>query len=138
MTRLGFLYCDFQEVFMKIIHSNDAPAAVGPYSQAIDCGDYIFLSGQLGLDPKTGALAGADVGAQAKQACENIKAILSAAELGFGHVVKTTCYLADMADFAAFNEVYAAYFISLPARSCVAVKSLPKGGVCEIEVIAKK
>ena len=73
---------------MKTIHSNDAPAAVGPYSQAIDCGDYIFLSGQLGLDPKTGALAGADVGAQAKQACENIKAILTAAGLGFEHVVK--------------------------------------------------
>lgn len=123
---------------MKIVHSEHAPAAVGPYSQAIDCGDYIFLSGQLGLNPRTGELAGADVGTQAKQACENIKAVLAAAGLDFGHVVKTTCYLADMADFAAFNEVYAAYFISLPARSCVAVKSLPKGGACEIEVLAKK
>ena len=123
---------------MKIVHSEHAPAAVGPYSQAIDCGDYIFLSGQLGLNPRTGELAGADVGTQAKQACENIKAILAAAGLDFEHVVKTTCYLADMADFAAFNEVYAAYFISLPARSCVAVKSLPKGGACEIEVLAKK
>lgn len=92
---------------MKIVHSEHAPAAVGPYSQAIDCGDYIFLSGQLGLNPRTGELAGADVGTQAKQACENIKAVLAAAGLDFGHVVKTTCYLADMADFAAFNEVYA-------------------------------
>lgn len=123
---------------MKIIHSENAPCAVGPYSQAIDCGEYLFLSGQLGLDPMTGTLAGSDVAAQAQQACENIKAILTASGLGFEHVVKTTCFLADMADFAAFNAVYAEYFISLPARSCVAVKSLPKGGICEIEVIAKK
>jgi len=125
-------------IFMKIIHSENAPCAIGPYSQAIECGEYVFLSGQLGVVPETGTLAGTDVSVQAKQACENIKAILTAAGLGFEHVVKTTCYLADMADFAAFNAVYAAYFISLPARSCVAVKSLPKGGACEIEVIAKK
>lgn len=123
---------------MKKISSEKAPAAVGPYSQAVFCGDVLFTSGQLGLDPVTGAFAGEDITAQARQSCENIGAILAAAGLGFEDVVKTTCFLADMGDFAAFNAVYADYFVSLPARSCVAVKTLPKGGLCEIEVIAKK
>ena len=123
---------------MKKISTTKAPAAVGPYSQAIDCGDFLFASGQLGLDPETGALAGDDVAAQARQACENVKAVLEAAGLGFENVVKTTCFLADIADFAAFNAVYAEYFVSLPARSCVAAKDLPKGGLCEIEIIAKR
>lgn len=123
---------------MKKVSSDKAPAAIGPYSQAVDCGEYVFLSGQLGLNPETGALAGTDISVQARQACENIKAVLAAAGLGFEQVVKTTCYLADLADFAAFNAVYAEYFVSLPARSCVAVKDLPKGGACEIEVIAKR
>lgn len=123
---------------MKKIYSEQAPAAVGPYSQAIECGEFLFLSGQLGLDPSTGLMAGDHVSVQTRQACENIGAVLAAAGLGFEHVVKTTCFLADMADFAAFNTVYAEYFKSLPARSCVAVRALPKGGLCEIEVIAKK
>ncbi len=123
---------------MKKICSEQAPAAVGPYSQAIECGDFLFLSGQLGLDSSTGLMAGDHVSIQTRQACENIGAVLAAAGLGFEHVVKTTCFLADMADFAAFNTVYSEYFKSLPARSCVAVRDLPKGGLCEIEVIAKK
>lgn len=123
---------------MKKISTTKAPAAVGPYSQAIDCGDFLFASGQLGLDPETGALASDDVAAQARQACENVKAVLEAAGMGFENVVKTTCFLADIADFAAFNAVYAEYFVSLPARSCVAARDLPKGGLCEIEIIAKR
>ncbi len=123
---------------MKKISTTKAPAAVGPYSQAIDCGEYLFTSGQIGLDPATGAFAGDDVVTQAKQVCENLKAVLAEAGMGFEHVVKTTCFLADIADFAAFNAVYAEYFISLPARSCVAAKDLPKGALCEVEVIAKR
>ena len=123
---------------MKKVVSEKAPAAIGPYSQAMDCGDFIFLSGQLGIDPASGVLAKGGITAEAKQACENIKAILEAAGLDFANVVKTTCFLSDMADFAAFNAVYADYFVSLPARSCVAVKNLPKGGLCEIEVIAQR
>ena len=120
---------------MKKICSEQAPAAVGPYSQAIECGDFLFLSGQLGLDPSTGLMAGDHVSIQTRQACENIGAVLAAAGLGFEHVVKTTCFLADMADFAAFNTVYSEYFKSLPARSCVAVAALPKDGKVEIECI---
>ena len=122
----------------KVIATENAPKAVGPYSQAIECGEFLILSGQLGLDPSTGLMAGDHVSVQTRQACENIGAVLAAAGLGFEHVVKTTCFLADMADFAAFNTVYSEYFKSLPARSCVAVRALPKGGLCEIEVIAKK
>lgn len=123
---------------MEIIVTKKAPAAIGPYSQAAACGGFLFLSGQLGIDPKTGALAGDTVADEARQACENVGAILAAAGLGFENVVKTTCYLVDMTDFAAFNAVYAEYFKSLPARSCVAVQALPKGGRCEIEVVAGK
>ncbi len=123
---------------MKKISTTNAPAAIGPYSQAIDCGDILFASGQLGVVPATGAFAGDDVTAQAKQACENVGAVLAAAGLTFDNVVKTTCFLADIADFAAFNAVYAEYFTNKPARSCVAAKDLPKGGLCEIEVIAKR
>lgn len=123
---------------MEIITTEKAPAAIGPYSQAVACGGFLFLSGQLGIDPKTGGLADGTVADEARQACENIGAILREAGLGFENVVKTTCYLVDMADFAAFNAVYAEYFKSLPARSCVAVQALPKGGRCEIEVVAGK
>lgn len=123
---------------MKAIHSADAPAAIGPYSQAIDAGDFLYLSGQLGLDPATGKLAGEDVAAQAEQAVKNISAVLAAAGATLEDVVKTTCFLTDMADFAAFNAVYAAHFTGKPARSCVAVAALPAGGRCELEVIARK
>ena len=121
---------------MKIIHSENAPKAIGPYSQAIRAGEFLYLSGQLGMNPETGKLAGDTVALQAEQACKNIEAILSAAGLSMDNVIKTTCFLADMADFAAFNEVYAKHFVIKPARSCVAVKALPAGGLCEIETIA--
>ncbi len=122
----------------KIISTSNAPAAIGPYSQAIDLGDILFASGQLGVVPATGEFAGDDITAQAKQACENVAAVLAAAGLSFDNVVKTTCFLADIKDFAAFNAVYAEYFVSKPARSCVAARDLPKGGLCEIEIIAKR
>ena len=101
-------------------------------------GDMLFTSGQIGLDPATGAFAGDDVVTQAKQVCENLKAVLAEAGMTFDNVIKTTCFLADIADFAAFNAVYADYFVSLPARSCVSAKDLPKGALCEVEVIAAK
>ena len=123
---------------MKKISTEKAPAAVGPYSQAMMYGDILFTSGQIGLDPATGAFAGDDIVTQAKQVCENLKAVLAAAEMTFENVIKTTCFLAEIADFAAFNAVYADYFVSMPARSCVAAKDLPKGALCEIEVIAAK
>ena len=123
---------------MKKISTERAPAAVGPYSQAMMYGDILFTSGQIGLDPATGAFAGDDVVTQAKQVCENLKAVLAAADMTFENVIKTTCFLAEIADFAAFNAVYADYFVSMPARSCVAAKDLPKGALCEIEVIAAK
>ncbi len=123
---------------MKKISTEKAPAAVGPYSQAMMYGDILFTSGQIGLDPATGAFAGDDVVTQAKQVCENLKAVLEAADMTFENVIKTTCFLAEIADFAAFNAVYADYFVSMPARSCVAAKDLPKGALCEIEVIAAK
>ena len=122
---------------MKKISTTNAPAAVGPYSQAMQCGDFLFTSGQIGLDPATGAFAGDDVVTQAKQVCENLKAVLAEAGMGFENVVKTTCFLADIADFAAFNEVYGKYFTGKPARSCVAAKALPKGALVEVEVIAE-
>ncbi|MDY6084620.1 MAG: RidA family protein [Dialister sp.] len=121
---------------MKAIHTKHAPAAIGPYSQAIAAGDFIFLSGQLGIDPETGALAENGVTAQAEQACKNIAAILKKAGLSMDAVVKTTCFLATMDDFNAFNDVYAKHFTSKPARSCFAVAALPKDGLCEIEVMA--
>ena len=114
-----------------------APAAIGPYSQAIEIGGMLFASGQIPVDPATGEVP-EGITAQAEQSCKNVGAILAEAGLGYENVVKTTCFLADMADFAAFNEVYAKYFTGKPARSCVAVKGIPKGVLCEIEVIAAK
>ena len=121
----------------KVICSEHAPAAIGPYSPGIQTGNMVFLSGQLGIDPATGKLP-EGVEAQAKQSLANVEALLTAAGATFADVVKTTVYLADIADFAAFNEVYARYFTSKPARSCVAVRELPKGVLCEIEAIALK
>ena len=120
----------------QIISTPAAPAAIGPYSQAIQAGGLLFLSGTMPIDPATGALAEPQIAAPAEQVMKNIGAVLQAAGCTFEDVVKTTCFLADMADFAAFNEIYARYFTGKPARSCVAVKSLPKGALVEVEVIA--
>ncbi len=120
-----------------IIATNEAPGAIGPYSQGMIVGDFVYTSGQIPVDPASGAIP-EGIAAQAEQSCRNVGAILNAAGVGFEQVFKTTCFLADMGDFAAFNEVYARYFISKPARSCVAVKELPKGVLCEIEAIAVK
>lgn len=120
-----------------VISTEKAPGAIGPYSQGWTAGDLVFTSGQIPVDPATGA-APEGIAAQAEQSCKNVGAILEAAGTNFEGVVKTTCFLADMGDFAAFNEVYAKYFTSKPARSCVAVKTLPKGLLCEIEAIAVK
>lgn len=122
---------------MKIIHTNAAPAAVGPYSQAVVSGGMVYTAGQVALDPETGAMVGKDVVEQAHQVMKNLTAVLAAAGSGMDKAVKTTCFLADMDDFAAFNAVYAEYFPGKPARSCVAVKALPKGALCEVEVIAE-
>ena len=122
---------------MKTVYTENAPAAIGPYSQAWETGGLIFTSGQLPVDPATGAMP-QDIAAQAAQSCKNVLAILEAAGSGAEKVVKTTCFLAEISDFAAFNEVYASYFISKPARSCFAVKALPKGALCEIEAVAEK
>ena len=123
---------------MKTVFTPKAPAAIGPYSQAIGTGDFLFISGQTGLVPGTGEVSGNTVDAQAEQCCQNVQAILEANGMGFENVVKTTCFLADMADFSAFNAVYEKHFVSKPARSCVAVRELPKKLLCEIEVIAVK
>ena len=121
----------------KVIDTKAAPGAIGPYSQGFTFGDMIITSGQIPVDPATGA-APEGIAAQAEQSCKNVQAIVEAAGATMNDVVKTTCFLADMGDFAAFNEVYAKYFTSKPARSCVAVKALPKGLLCEIEAIAVK
>lgn len=122
---------------MKVISTETAPAAIGPYSQAIVTDGLVFASGQIPVDPATGAPAGDTIDTQAEQSCKNVAAILAAAGSDMTKVVKTTCFLADMADFAKFNEIYAKYFVSCPARSCVAAKALPKGVLCEIEAIAE-
>lgn len=122
---------------MNITDTKNAPAAIGPYSQAISVGNLLFTSGQIPLDPATGAVVGESVEQQAEQVMKNVGAILEANGIGFDRAVKTTCFLADMADFAVFNEVYGRYFTGKPARSCVAVKALPKGVLCEVEVIAE-
>lgn len=122
---------------MKVISTETAPAAIGPYSQAIVTNGLVFASGQIPVDPATGAPAGDTIDTQAEQSCKNVAAILAAAGSDMTRVVKTTCFLADMADFAKFNEIYAKYFVSCPARSCVAAKALPKGVLCEIEAIAE-
>ena len=118
------------------ISTPNAPAAIGPYSQAIKAGSMIYTSGQIPLDPATGAIVGTDITAQAEQVMKNLAAVLAAAGSSFDRVIKTTCFLSDIGDFAAFNEVYAKYITSAPARSCVAVKDLPKGALVEVEVIA--
>ncbi len=120
---------------MKVVSTDKAPAAIGPYSQGYITGGFVFVSGQTPVDPATGKFAD-DIAAQADQSCRNVGEILKAAGSGFDKVVKTTCFLADIKDFKAFNEVYAKYFISKPARSCVEAK-LPKGALCEIEAIAE-
>ena len=120
---------------MKIIHTDKAPAAIGPYSQGYIVNGVFTTSGQIPVDSATGVIP-EGIAAQAEQSCKNIGALLEAAGTSFEKVYKTTCFLAEMGDFAAFNEVYAKYFISKPARSCVAVKELPKGVLCEIEAIA--
>ena len=122
---------------MKVLETTKAPGAIGPYSQGYEINDLVFISGQIPVDPENGQIP-EGISAQAKQSCKNVGAILEAAGVGFENVFKTTCFLADMGDFAAFNEVYAHYFTSKPARSCVAVRELPKGVLCEIEAIATK
>ena len=122
---------------MNTVSTSVAPAAIGPYSQAIVSGNHVYCSGMMPIDPATGALVENTIEAQAEQVCKNIAALLEAAGTSIDKVIKTTCFLADMADFAAFNEVYAKYFVNKPARSCVAVKTLPKNCLCEIEAIAE-
>lgn len=122
---------------MTIISTPNAPAAIGPYSQGYEVNGLVYTSGQIPVDPVSGNIP-EGIAAQAEQSCRNVGAVLQAGGVGFEKVFKTTCFLADMADFAAFNEVYAKFFISKPARSCVVVKTLPKGVLCEIEAIAVK
>lgn len=122
---------------MEKVYTEKAPAAIGPYSQAIKAGNLVFTSGQIPINPATGNVEAVGIEAQTRQICENIGAVLAASGSSFEKVVKTVCFLADMNDFAAFNAVYAEYFISKPARSCVAVKALPKGVLAEVETIAE-
>ena len=122
---------------MKYISTDKAPAAIGPYSQGIIVNGLLYCSGQIPINPATGQVGGETIQEQTEQSCRNVGALLEAAGTSFDHVVKTTCFLADIADFAAFNAVYEKYFTSNPARSCVAVRDLPKGVLCEIEVIAE-
>ncbi len=122
---------------MQKIHTDNAPKAVGPYSQAIVTGGLVFTSGQIAIDPATNAVEANDITGQTEQVMKNLGAILEAAGSSFEKTVKTTCFLADMGDFATFNEIYGKYFTSLPARSCVAVKTLPKNVLVEVEVIAE-
>ncbi|WP_303787671.1 RidA family protein [Ruminococcus flavefaciens] len=119
------------------IHTEKAPAAVGPYSQAIVSNGMVYTSGQIAIDPVTNTVTGTTIEEQTEQIMRNLGAVLATAGSGFDKAVKTTCFLADMNDFAAFNEIYGRYFTSLPARSCVAVKTLPKGVLAEVEVIAE-
>ena len=121
---------------LKVISTEKAPAAIGPYSQAMVFGNLMISSGQIPIDPATGEIAGTTIQEQAEQVMKNIGAVLEEAGANYTDVMKTTCFLADMSDFAAFNEVYGKYFTGKPARSCVAVKTLPKNVLCEVEVIA--
>lgn len=121
---------------LKKVQTADAPAAIGPYSQAIVCGNIVFTSGQIPINPKSGNVEATTIEEQAKQVMQNLGAVLAAVGSSFEKAVKTTCFLADMGDFAAFNSVYAEYFTTKPARSCVAVKTLPKNVLVEVEVIA--
>ena len=122
---------------MKTIATTKAPAAIGPYSQGMEVNGFVFSSGQIPVNPETGGIP-EGIEAQARQRCVNVGEILKAAGIGYEQVIKTTCFLADMADFTAFNQVYEEFFVSKPARSCVAVKELPKGVLCEIEAIGVK
>lgn len=121
---------------MRKVSTDKAPAAIGPYSQAVIAGDFLYASGQIPMNPATGNVEAEGIAAQAEQAMINVGEILKAAGVTYDNVVKTTCFLADIADFGAFNEVYAKYFTQNPARSCVAVKDLPKAVLCEVEVVA--
>ena len=122
---------------MQSVHTEKAPAAIGPYSQAVRAGGLLCISGQIPIDPATGSLVEGGIAEQTEQICRNISAILEAAGSSPSRVVKTTCYLADICDFAAFNEVYARYFTGKPARACFAVKALPKGALAEVEAVAE-
>ncbi len=122
---------------MKTVSTDKAPAAIGPYSQAKICGDLVFTSGQIPVDPETSLIDGDTIEQQTHRACKNVAALLKAAGSDIENVIKTVCFLSDIADFAAFNAVYAQYFTSAPARSCVAVKDIPKGALVEIEAVAE-
>lgn len=122
---------------MEKVYTKNAPDAIGPYSQAMKVGNLVFTSGQIAINPATGAVEATDIAGQTEQVCKNLCAVLSEAGTSIDKVVKTTCFLSDMADFAAFNEVYGKYFVGKPARSCVAAKQLPKNVLCEVEVIAE-
>lgn len=123
---------------MNKIYTNNAPEAIGPYSQGVVCGNLIFTSGQIPINPESGNVEAVSIEEQAEQVCKNLKAVLEAAGATLEDVVKTTCYLYDMNDFAEFNAVYGKYFTTKPARSCIAVKSLPKGVLCEVEAVAER
>ena len=122
---------------MEYVATNNAPGAIGPYSQAVKVNGLLFTSGQIAINPATGAVEADTIQGQTEQVCKNVKAIVEAAGTSMDKVVTTVCFLADIADFAAFNEIYGNYFTSKPARSCVAVKDLPKGVLCEVEAIAE-
>ncbi len=123
---------------MNTIHTSNAPEAIGPYSQAIEVNGLIYTSGQIAINPASGNIEAADIAGQTRQVMENLTAVLKAAGSSADKAVKTVCFLADMKDFAEFNKIYGEYFTSKPARSCVAVKELPKGALVEVEVIAVK
>ncbi len=120
------------------VQTNSAPAAIGPYSQAVVVGNLVFTSGQIPLNPETGMIEGTNITEQTHRVCKNLKAVLEASGASLECAVKTVCFLSNMADFSAFNEVYAEYFKGKPARSCVAVKELPKGALVEVEAVAEK
>ena len=122
---------------MEKVYTKNAPEAIGPYSQAVKVGELVFTSGQIAINPVTGNVEATDIIGQTEQVCKNLCAVLAEAGTSIEKTVKTTCFLADMADFAAFNEVYGKYFVGKPARSCVAVKQLPKNVLCEVEVVAE-
>ena len=132
----GVLAVRKEKSMLKKVSTNKAPSAIGPYSQAIICGDMLYTSGQIPINPETGNIEATDITAQTEQVMKNLSAVLAEAGTSFENVVKTTCFLYNISDFGAFNEVYAKYFTSKPARSCVAVKDLPKGALCEVELIA--
>ena len=123
---------------MNKIHTNNAPEAIGPYSQAVECGGLIYTSGQIAINPESGQIQSNDIKGQTTQVMKNLTAVLEAAGNSVDKAIKTVCFLADMNDFASFNEIYGEYFTSKPARSCVAVKQLPKNALVEVEVIAEK